>query len=579
MPLLRRRLLCHYCNVQSRDSVSQIPQTYLCPHCDALNHFDQRGNIADPPVEEVATAASSSYQYVRSRSPTPSMQAPIEDPFCDNCLRNQSIYTKLLSDYLPDEEDPEYQKFLAAYDDYKIEVEERYPQVCAKCLPRVQAQIDKAGYAARADHLRRIMEMSEKKRAVAHTWGETCRSWIISAGKWVYLFSLAAGVLWHTLGLIMAPNEETWIDETVLPSVCFSQAIFVRSVDESCVLSKSVVKLVWCTVLADLFSLWWNPKLEAMANVLTGRMVGLTSLWTIRLAVVALRAFSLYYWQRATVDFDSIATFHRTHTIMLFVLLLGAVLTWKTVRIVYPSPSTFRQAKSPVLSAPNTPRKSAPGSTFRSAHPNADIYSSMVHSLAPVIDGDESSNNLPPSPTLTEISHGTPYTDATTPHFQRSDFLSGQDDDMDWTPTRRRFASQEPQILPDQWSKRDTTRSPSPQPHYAHREPVSLFSKPDPNPFRHRVPEAPKVPAHAKANPWKPGVWDPPLKATTPNFFKADRNPQGGVGQAKGLDGIGVPRNVKRDSELFASPKMKFDFYGTPKDTGLEDTFNEFFLK
>lgn len=41
MPLLRRRLRCHYCNVQSRDSVSHIPKTYHCPHCDAVNHFDE----------------------------------------------------------------------------------------------------------------------------------------------------------------------------------------------------------------------------------------------------------------------------------------------------------------------------------------------------------------------------------------------------------------------------------------------------------------------------------------------------------------------------------------------------------
>ncbi|CBX92194.1 hypothetical protein LEMA_P049000.1 [Plenodomus lingam JN3] len=578
MPLLRRRLRCHYCNVQSRDSVSKIPQTYLCPHCDALNHFDQRGNIADPPLEEITTATSTSHHYARSRSPTPGMHAPAENLFCDNCLRNQAVYTKLLSEYLPDEEDPDYEKFIAAYDDYKLEVESRYPQVCAKCLPRVQAQIDNAGYAARADHLRRIMEMSEKKRAITHTWGETIRSWIVSTGKWTYLLSLVAGIFWHTMGLMMAPNDGMWEDDKFFLNVCLSQAVSVRSVDESCVLSKYVVNLAWIATLADFLSVWWNPRLEAMANVLTGRMVGLKSLWSIRLTVVALRSLSLYYWQSVTVDYNSLANFQRMHAMMITILLLGSILTWKTVRIVYQSPTTFRRATSPtLLSAPSTPQKSTPGSAFRSAHPNADIYSSMAHSLAPAIDGEETSN-LPPSPTATESSRGTPYSDVTTPLFERNAFLSDQDD-MDWTPTRRRFASQEPQVLPNQWSQRDTTRSPSPQPHYAHREPVSLFSKPDPNPFRHRVPDAPKVPAHAKANPWKPGIWDPPLKNTTPNFFKETRNAQGGVGQAKGLDGIGVPKNVKRDSELFASPKMKFDFYGTQKETGLEDTFNGFFLK
>jgi DNA-directed RNA polymerase subunit RPC12/RpoP len=41
MPLLRRRVRCHYCGNYARDHVSHMPQTYLCPHCDAENHFDQ----------------------------------------------------------------------------------------------------------------------------------------------------------------------------------------------------------------------------------------------------------------------------------------------------------------------------------------------------------------------------------------------------------------------------------------------------------------------------------------------------------------------------------------------------------
>jgi hypothetical protein len=49
------------------------------------------------------------------------------------------------------------------------------------------------------------------------------------------------------------------------------------------------------------------------------------------------------------------------------------------------------------------------------------------------------------------------------------------------------------------------------------------------------------------------------------------------VGEVKGLDGFGVPRIVKRDAELFASPKLKYDYYGTMKDTGLEDRFEETF--
>lgn len=41
MPLLRRRIRCHFCNQQSRETVAHIPRTYLCPQCDAVNYFDE----------------------------------------------------------------------------------------------------------------------------------------------------------------------------------------------------------------------------------------------------------------------------------------------------------------------------------------------------------------------------------------------------------------------------------------------------------------------------------------------------------------------------------------------------------
>jgi len=144
---------------------------------------------------------------------------------------------------------------------------------------------------------------------------------------------------------------------------------------------------------------------------------------------------------------------------------------------------------------------------------------------------------------------------------------------MDWTPTQRRFAPHQPTIVPSAWAQ-----PPSPTTHFAPaREPVSIFSKPDPNPFRHRVPTAPKAPAAAKANPWKPGIWAPPLKETTPNFFKEAKKQVHGTD--KGLEGVGVPKRVQRDAELFAPPKFKYDNYGEMKETGLEDTFNGLFSK
>ncbi|KAH8730179.1 Ima1 N-terminal domain-containing protein [Phaeosphaeriaceae sp. PMI808] len=552
MPLLRRRIRCHYCNQQSRDGIPNTTRQYLCPQCDAVNYLDERGSITDPPTESIAIAPSTSFRY--SRSPSPAMYTPVESPFCDTCQRNQTMLQKLIAEYLPDEDDPEYAKYEAAFDAYRAELDERYPQVCKDCESRVNAQIRNAGYAAKADHLRRIMERSEQKKRTVQTSRQAWTLKLIVLAKWTYITSFAIQIIWHVLGYMMA------VDDDVIPimgkpswEVCMRQAIHVRQVDKACLLSPVVLKVVLCALFADALTLWWNPRLKEKTNSITGQMRGLKSLWVIRGAAFVLRAVSIYYWQHTTINNTTLTSFHNTHIYMLFVLTLSFVLTWKTVRITYQSPSSFqRSVQDTLTSTPNTPEKGR-RSSYRPAHPQANAFDTMAHGFTTSFSDTLDAPACPPSPTLSTSSYTTYATDATTPHGYKS--MRG--DDMDWTPTQRKFAPVQPNIHPSPWGQDQAspTRFTTPQ------EPHSLFSKPDPNPFRHKVPAAPKAPAQQHA----------------------DEKARGGVGETKGLDGFGVPKHIKRDAELFASPKLKYDYYGTMKDTGLEDrfeeTFNDFFSK
>jgi hypothetical protein len=505
------------------------------------------------------------------------MSQTLESPFCDACQRNQSLVQNLVAEYLPDEDDPEYAKYEAAFDGYRLELEERYPQVCKDCEARVNDQIRSAGYAAKADHLRRLMERSENKRRTVQTSRQVWTLKLISLAKWIYLLSFLVQVLWHVFGYIMAADESLWNEEGRLMAqrfswrVCLQQAFQIREVDQCCVLSPSITNVVVYALFADLLTLWWNPKLKNKTNSITGRMRGLKSLWAIRAAVLALRSSSVYYWRDADMTGQTVPAFHNTHLCMLIVMALSFTLTFKTVSISYQSPSSFREQLS---SAANSPAQ-APRSSYKPAHPQANAFDTMAHGFTTSFSDALDTPAYPPSPTLTNSSYTTYATEATTPFGKKS--LRG-DDDMDWTPTQRRFAPVQPAIHPSPWSRQQAS-----PPNTTQSEPHSLFSKPDSNPFRHKVPSAPKAPAQTKADPWKRGVWDPPLKETTPNFFKDELKARGGVGETKGLDGFGVPKNVKRDAELFASPKLKYDYYGTMKNTGLEDrfeeTFNDFFSK
>lgn len=538
----------------------------------------------------MAAAPSSSFHYAIPRSSSPVQPPEPETLFCNTCQRNQLLLNKTLAEYLPDEDDADYHKYAASLDAYRNELEERYPQVCQHCLPRVQDQIRAAGYAAKADNLRRIIDRSREHSRTVHTSRQTWTLRLIALAKWVYLCSVLVGLLWHTLGLMVASEDTIDVDRDLVSwSTCWTQAVLARRVDQSCIVSSLALKPLQISLIADLLTMWWNPKLASKTNSITGRMRGLKSLWFIRATALALRTAGYIFWIPSGLHSSSLKSFQHMNMFLLLAITLSFALTWKTVRIIYTPVAVSEETYIP--SAPNTPAK-RPRSSYKPAHPQISTFDTMAQGFTSSFQLD-SSSALPPSPTLTEASTTSRYTEFTTPGHKSV----YQDDSMDWTPTARRFAPSTPDLLPPQFGTRSPAQPASPalQPR---QEPVSLFAKPDPNPFRHKVPAAPKAPAQATLDPWKPSVWAPPLKETTPNFFKTERQTRSqtskansvgpasdsgmdghGPGGGKGLEGFGVPKNVKRDAELFASPKLKYDYYGTMKDTGLEETFNGLFSK
>lgn len=509
------------------------------------------------------------------------------------------LLNKTIAEYLPDEDDSEYDKYASSLKAYRTELEDRYPQVCQQCLPRVQEQIRAAGYAAKADNLRRIIDRSREHSRTVHTSRQTWTLRLIALAKCVYICSILTGLLWHTMCLTMAADNVLGATEEPTWGTCLVQAFSVRRAHQGCVMSPFALRLLQTSIVADWSTIWWNPKLASKTNSITGRMHGLKSLWTVRAIVLILRTATFLYWNFTPLSSSNLSLFHNSNIALLVSMTLSFAITWKAVRIVYTPVALPEDTYIP--SAPNTPQR--PKSSYKPAHPHISTFDTMAQGFTSSFQVD-SSSALPPSPTLTDISTTSHYTEFTTP--ARGSVY--QDDSMDWTPTTRRFAPSAPDVLPLQFGTRTSMPPVSPALE-RQQSPVSLFSKPDPNPFRHKVPAAPKAPAQARADPWKRSPWAPPLKETTPNFFRTERttrsqskaaqradNRQSSLGPqaeqslagdeaepepdtAKGLQGFGVPKNVRRDAELFASPKFKYDYYGTMKDTGLEETFNGLFSK
>ncbi|KAN0060224.1 hypothetical protein ACQY0O_007553 [Thecaphora frezii] len=162
---------------------------WLCSSCQCPNYYDQHGNFQDhytrPMWDEQYNNDRNqllkhqlSIQSRKQRgtdAPLPSAalaSAPASAPgsaslqcdsnsgpaagqhdqrlFCHTCQTNQTLQVNLLSDYLPDEADPEYPEKLRALPAYRASIAARYPSVCEACAPAVQSRIEERDQMARS---------------------------------------------------------------------------------------------------------------------------------------------------------------------------------------------------------------------------------------------------------------------------------------------------------------------------------------------------------------------------------------------------------------------------------------------
>ncbi|OAP54342.1 hypothetical protein AYL99_11443 [Fonsecaea erecta] len=277
MPVtLRRRLDCHYCGRRSKLPAGTKPgRKFQCEHCLAVNFFDENGELADVPLEEAAPTQR--FAHSAATNPLPDDFSSKDSVFCSTCLKNQQLYTYNLSQFLPDPDHPEYDKLEAQLPEYKKGLEQRYPQCCAKCEPRVRAQLHKATYNARSDHLRRVLEKSRQRR-VASRWG--WRSLLLNAAGLGYTVNLALQVLWHLYGSQMAGGS---MERELRPVECFSQWRYVPECFEM------MEPLVGLSMVLGLLCIWWNPKWQHKLSNNERRLSGLKEYYLAQFLLLGLR--------------------------------------------------------------------------------------------------------------------------------------------------------------------------------------------------------------------------------------------------------------------------------------------------
>jgi hypothetical protein len=200
--LFWRRIHCHFCGARSAEKRRTGVTGFQCANCEAWNYLDGHDNIINTPAAAVASrqrAAQAPAFETFTRPTGQALQHQQNQPFCPTCQRNQQIYMETKANYLPDEEHPEYGKYVKALPDYLSKLEKRYPQVCKKCAPSAQLKINRADYFAGTDNVEKFGKRRKRERDDA--FKQTARIFL-RIGGWALYASLLLQVLWHGYGIL-----------------------------------------------------------------------------------------------------------------------------------------------------------------------------------------------------------------------------------------------------------------------------------------------------------------------------------------------------------------------------------------
>ncbi len=245
--------------------------------------FRKNGEITDPPV--AATKAAPAAARYAHPGTAPAADAAADEIFCPTCLKNQHLFTASLAQYLPDDPShPDYAELERGYYKFRRGLEQRYPQACADCAPKVLARIRQADYTAKTDHLRRMIDQSRAGRSRNRSALEIVDA---VAGR-LWQAGLVLQLLWQLSHLSILLPDQTFADESRPARILVGtlRPLLERLPEGS--------KLLEWSVSASVLSCWWNPRLPQTVRGFTKHIVGLGNWYAYQAITVLIR---LGLWQ------------------------------------------------------------------------------------------------------------------------------------------------------------------------------------------------------------------------------------------------------------------------------------------
>ena len=317
----RRNLTCFFCGhrtsvVTSEPYVKQF--TCTSPYCQSVNNLDESGNIVDyipSPQPHVPPPAPRYGRPVRSPSPQ------IEDPsvsaggsgggdspvFCKTCQKHLSIKHNILADYLPPEDDPEFDVYWTKLPEFKKSLEEKYPEPCGPCSLRASQRIKEANYLAKAAVIGRLLEQSQNMKPAYYMepWGLSRMVklvlWLLRGMGWFGIHLLV--IVWHATMLLYPIPLHDPVDITGTWVTCASKSLGEKKVDIACyeassLLAKSALPWSW-------ICLFWNYQALACTRHQNAKLIGMEEFMKCELFLFLARIVAWFLLSPGRVRVDS----------------------------------------------------------------------------------------------------------------------------------------------------------------------------------------------------------------------------------------------------------------------------------
>nr|POE52159.1 integral inner nuclear membrane protein ima1 [Quercus suber] len=300
MNVFRRRIYCHYCNQRTPYARSAGIRQFQCDQCEAINTLDSNGDVDDTSPSVLLPKKVP----VTFTQPLPaSLEHQRDSVFCRECQHNQLVHQQTLSNYLPDEDDPQYQKYEDALPHFKAELERRHPQICARCAPRAQHILNRADVYAATDNMSRLSDATRRGKPVTSkdNWSKRGKRWALDLCGILLYASLAIQIGWHAYEMLAAKGPFRLYSTPLLYEY---QARELSDIRKRCSLRNLNIinpnchhECVSWALSISLILLWYNPGLRYWHHH-NHRIVAVTGqlqYYTLQFILILIRTAMFHY--------------------------------------------------------------------------------------------------------------------------------------------------------------------------------------------------------------------------------------------------------------------------------------------